>query len=118
MREDSLKLIAEIVEIHEKASLPKGESTKNWAGGTVTPVDRGRRKRAILAIGSQDIMDASTMIPLDKGVEIIGCSSDHTIVDITDSDRELKWGDTLSFKIRYSNMLYAFSGDHVTIEFC
>ena len=118
LREDSLKLIAEIVEIHEKASLPKGESTKNWAGGTVTPVDRGRRKRAILAIGSQDIMDASTMIPLDKGVEIIGCSSDHTIVDITDSDRELKWGDTLSFKIRYSNMLYAFSGDHVTIEFC
>ena len=118
LREDSVKIIAEVVEVHEKASMPKGESTKNWAGNTVTQVDKGRRKRAILALGSQDIMDATTMIPLDKGVEIIGCSSDHTIVDVTDSEREFKWGDTLSFKIRYSNMLYAFSGEHVTVEFC
>ncbi|MBR5140703.1 MAG: alanine racemase [Clostridia bacterium] len=117
LREDSVRIVAQIVEIHEKASMPKGESTKNWAGKTVTQVDKGRRIRAILAIGSQDIMDAGTMIPLDNGVEIVGCSSDHTIVDVTDADREFKWGDTLSFKVRYSNMLYAFSGDHVTVEF-
>ena len=118
LREDSVKIVAQIVEVHEKDSAPKGESTKNWAGNTVTQQDKGRRKRAILAIGSQDIMDASSMIPLDKGVEIVGSSSDHTIVDVTDSDREFKWGDTISFKVRYANMLYAFSGNHVTIEFC
>ena len=117
LREDSVKLIAEIVEIHEKDSAPKGESTKNWAGVAVTQVDKGRRKRAILAVGSQDIYDAKIMIPVDEGVEIIGCSSDHTIVDVTDSCREWKSGDILSFKVRYSNILYAFSGSHVTVEF-
>lgn len=117
MREDSVRLIAEIVEIHEKASVPRGISTKNWAGQTVQQVDKGRRKRAILAIGSQDISDAKTLIPLDPGVEIIGCSSDHTIVDVTDTCREWRSGDTLAFQVRYANMLCAFSGDHISVRF-
>ena len=117
LREDSVSLTAEIVEIHEKASAPKGESTKNWAGQVVQQVDKGRRMRAILALGSQDISDAKTLIPLDEGVEIIGCSSDHTIVDVTDTGKEWKSGDTLTFKVRYSNMLYAFTGDHISIEY-
>ena len=118
LREDSVALTAEIVEIHEKASAPKGESTKNWAGQVVQQVDKGRRMRAILALGSQDISDAKTLIPLEEGVEIIGCSSDHTIVDVTDTGKQWRSGDTLTFKVRYSNMLYAFTGDHITIEYC
>ena len=43
------------------------------------------------------------------GVEIVGCSSDHTIVDVTDSHKSWKSGDALSFKTRYANMLYGFS---------
>ena len=118
MREDTITLIAEIIEVHEKDSAPKGVSTKNWAGQIVEQVDKGRRQRAILAVGSQDISDAKTLIPLDDGVEIIGCSSDHTIIDLTDTNRAWKFGDTLSFRVKYSNMLYAFSGDHVSVEFC
>ena len=117
LREDSVSLTAEIVEIHEKDSAPKGESTKNWAGQVVQQVDKGRRMRAILALGSQDVSDAATLIPLDDGVEVVGCSSDHTIVDVTDTGRAWKSGDTLTFRVRYSNMLYAFSGDHVTVEY-
>jgi len=117
MREDSVRLTAEIVEIHEKASAPKGESTKNWAGQVVQQVDKGRRMRAILAVGSQDISDAKTLIPEEEGVEIIGGSSDHTIVDVSDSPKTWKSGDTMSFKVRYSNMLYAFTGEHITIEY-
>ena len=116
LREDSVRLTAEIVEIHEKASAPKG-ATKNWAGETITREDKGRRLRAILALGSQDVGDAATLIPELPGVEIVGCSSDHTIVDVTDSGRAWKSGDTLTFRIRYSNMLYAFTGDHVTVAY-
>ena len=112
-----MRLTAEIVEIHEKASAPKGESTKNWAGQVVQQVDKGRRMRAILAVGSQDISDAKTLIPEEEGVEIIGGSSDHTIVDVSDSPKTWKSGDTMSFKVRYSNMLYAFTGEHITIEY-
>lgn len=117
LREDSVRLVAEMVEIHEKASAPKGESTKNWAGQTVTREDKGRRKRAILALGSQDVSDAGTLIPELSGVEVVGCSSDHTIVDVTDTGREWRSGDTLAFKVRYANMLYAFTGDHIAVEY-
>lgn len=116
MREDSVRLTAEIVDIHEKASAPKN-STKNWAGQTVVREDKGRRMRAILAVGSQDIGDAMLLSPLASGLEIVGCSSDHTIVDVTDSGKVWKTGDTITFQVRYGNMLYAFSGDHVTIEY-
>ncbi len=118
LREDTIRLTAEIVEIHEKDSAPKGQSTKNWAGETVQREDKGRRLRAILALGSQDVGDATTLIPVDEGVEIVGCSSDHTIVDVTDIGRVLKSGDTLTFKVRYANMLYAFTGDHVEVAYC
>lgn len=117
LREDSIRLSAEIVEIHEKASAPKGQSTKNWAGETVVREDKGRRMRAILALGSQDVGDAGTLIPVDSGVEVVGCSSDHTIVDVTDTGKLWRSGDILTFKVRYANMLYAFSGDHVSVEY-
>ena len=117
LREDTITLTAEIIEIHEKASAPKQCSTKNWAGETVVREDKGRRMRAILALGSQDISNASTLIPVDEGIEIVGCSSDHTIVDVTDSSRTLHSGDTLTFQVRYANMLYAFSGNHVRIAY-
>ena len=116
MREDSVRLTAEIVDIHEKNSAPKN-STKNWAGQTVVREDKGRRMRAILAVGSQDIGDAMLLSPLDPGLEIVGSSSDHTIVDVTDSGKEYKSGDTVTFQVRYGNMLYAFTGDHVNIEY-
>jgi hypothetical protein len=117
MREDTMTLTAEIVEIHEKDSAPKGQSTKNWAGETVTQTDKGRRMRAILALGSQDVGDSSSLLPVDSGVEIVGCSSDHTIVDVTESGKVWRSGDTMTFRVRYANMLYAFTGDHVTIEY-
>jgi len=116
LREDSVMLTAEIIEIHVKDSAPKS-STKNWAGQTITRVDKGRRLRAILALGSQDVGDACTMIPLESGAEIVGCSSDHTVVDLTDTSKTWRSGDTLTFSLRYSNMLCAFTGRHVGIDY-
>ena len=79
--------------------------------------DKGRRIRAILAVGSQDIGDAATLIPLDAGAEIVGCSSDHTVVDVTDTGKQWASGNTLSFRVRYGNMLCAFTGNHIHIEY-
>ena len=50
---------------------------------------------------------------MDAGVEIVGCSSDHTVVDVTDSGKTWRSGDTLTFRVGYANMLYAFTGSHV-----
>ena len=117
MREDTLRLTAQIVEIHEKDSAPRTATTKNWAGQTIQREDKGRRIRAILALGSQDVGDSATLIPEEEGIQIVGCSSDHTIVDVTDTGKTWCSGDTLTFRLRYANMLYAFSGDHVEIAY-
>lgn len=116
LREDSMTLTAEIVEICEKDSAPK-VSTLNWAGEKITAQDKGRRLRAIVALGSQDVADAKKLLPVEPGVQVVGCSSDHTILDITDSPRKWQIGDTVTFELRYDNMLTAFSGKHVAIRY-
>ena len=37
--------------------------------------------------------------------------------DVTDTGKIWKSGDTLTFKVRYANMLYAFTGDHVSVAY-
>ena len=61
--------------------------------------------------------DASGLIPVEPGIEIVGNSSDHTILDVTDTCRTWHTGDTVTFKLRYSPMLRAFSGKHVNREY-
>ncbi len=115
MREDSVRLSAEIVEIHEKDSAPKNSSAKNWAGEIIKTEDKGRRLRAILAIGEQDIGSHNYLIPLEAGVEIVGGSSDHTIVDLSEAKKKYRAGDVLTFSVKYAAMLFSFTGRHVEI---
>ena len=113
-REDAFEIAAEIVEIADKPSAPAG-ARKNWAGQTIECEDRGIRRRALVALGSQDIGDPKQLIPLDEGMEIVGGSSDHTIVDVTECGKELLPGDTISFRAFYMPLLYCFATRHVNI---
>ena len=72
---------------------------------------------AIAAVGSQDIGDCSQLIPRDPGVEVIAGSSDHTVLDVTESEREWKPGDTVSFSMFYMPLLQCFSTSHVAMRF-
>ncbi len=113
---DVFYLEAEIIELKEKPSLPSGEIAKDAFGDIPHFEDRGIRKRAILGIGKQDVI-LSSLIPIDRGVEIIGGSSDHTLLDITESDIDYKIGDIIRFKVAYTAMLYLFNSSYVTKKF-
>ena len=115
-REDTVRLKAQIIEIHEKESAPKN-STKNWAGLEIHREDKGRRLRAIAALGEQDIGEASMLLPLDEGVEIVGASSDHLILDVSDSPRAWRYGDVATFGVKYMAMLHGFTGSHVSVRY-
>ena len=104
----------EIVEIADKPSAPAG-ARKNWAGHMIECEDRGIRRRALVALGSQDIGDPKQLIPLDEGMEIVGGSSDHTIIDVTECGKELIPGDTIHFRAFYMPLLYCFATRHVNI---
>lgn len=116
MREDAFVLTAELVEIADKPSVTQGTG-KNWAGQEVVFEDLGIRKRAIIALGSQDIGDAKSLIPLDAGVTVLAGSSDHTVLDITESKRDWQVGDKLSFALYYMPLLYCFATRHVSVAY-
>lgn len=117
MKEDTFILKAELIEVNIKPSCPIGQISINWAGNRVEFEDKGLRKRAIAAVGSQDIGDCMKLFPREQGVKVVGCSSDHTILDIEDSCKVWKIGDIVSFNLAYAPLMYSFCTRHVNIEF-
>ena len=71
----------------------------------------------MLAIGRLDYAFPEELIPTEPGIEVIGASSDHTIIDIEDCTREIKTGDIVEFEIRYTALLYLTDDSNVAIEF-
>ncbi|MDR1472252.1 MAG: alanine racemase [Synergistaceae bacterium] len=107
LSDDTFILRAEIIEIGEKPTYPIGELAVDCFGNAGSYEDRGLRRRALLAVGAFDIASFEKISPLDSGARILGCSSDHMIVDIHDSDRLYRLGGTMEFRLRYQSMLWA-----------
>ncbi|WP_426351265.1 ornithine racemase Orr [Alloiococcus sp. CFN-8] len=109
---DTSILKAQIVELKRKKSVPKGKLGRNAFGEVPEFVDRGVRKRAILAVGKQDIVPEG-LTPLDPKIIVIGASSDHLILDVTDSSIPYKVGDIIEFTVDYGCLLAAMTSEYV-----
>jgi predicted amino acid racemase len=114
--QDTFILTAEVIEVKEKPSLPQGEIGRDAFGEIPVFQDLGIRKRAILAIGKQDIY-LNSLVPLKKEVKIVGASSDHLIIDITDFKEEVKVGDEVKFRLNYPALLSATTSKYINKYF-
>jgi len=114
--QDAFTLEAEIVEMQTKPSLPIGESGVDAFGHVPYYEDKGLMKRAIIAVGKQDI-ELDSMTPFDEKIEIMGGSSDHIILDVTNSERDYSVGDIVAFRLGYSGMLRATTSHYVSREY-
>ena len=103
---DTFTLTAEVIEVKTKPSYPQGVFCMDAFGRKPTYTDYGIRRRALLALGRADVADVEMLIPREKGVTVWGASSDHCIVDVTDCDRDIQVGDTVSFSLAYCNLVY------------
>ncbi|MDO5095923.1 MAG: ornithine racemase Orr [Peptostreptococcaceae bacterium] len=110
--DDAVILQAQLIEVKRKPTLPIGEIGKDAFGQVPHYEDKGIAKRGILALGKQDT-DLDSMFPLDEKVEIMGGSSDHTIVDLTHSDKDYQVGDIVEFKLSYGALLKLFTSKYV-----
>ena len=110
--DDSFTLEAEIIELKEKQSVPIGETGVDAFGNKPVYEDRGIIKRAIIAVGRQDV-DPDALSPMDEKIDILGASSDHLILDVSKSDKEYHVGDIVYFKLSYSSLLRATTSGHV-----
>lgn len=110
---DVFRLYGEIVEVKDKPSVPIGKRGIDAFGNIPVFEDKGVRKRAIVAIGRQDIA-LDGIKPKDEGVTILGASSDHLILDITDGKRKFNIGDIVELEIiKYGALLAAMTSEYV-----
>lgn len=111
---DTFVLKAQIIEINEKPTYPIGELKVNAFGEYGHYEDRGIRKRALIGLGNQDVGDSSKLVPKDKNIIVLGASSDHTILDIHDSEIEYKLGDIVEFNVLYQAMLFTSLSQYIS----
>ncbi len=101
-----------MVECRVKPTLPRGLIAQDAFGRVPAFVDRGPRLRAICALGRQDCVPEG-LTPLAPGVEVLGASSDHLLLDVEDMPCPLRVGDTLSFLPGYGALRAASTSPYV-----
>lgn len=111
-RQDTFQLEAEIIEIKVKPSVPTNSTALDAFGNKPEFVDRGLRRRALCAIGKQDV-DISELTPVDKNIIVIGGSSDHLILDINDCEQPYEIGTPVKFDLSYGAVLQCMTSEYV-----
>ena len=117
LRRDVFTLRMEVVECKPKPSYPVGELTVDAFGKTREYTDRGIRRRALCAAGRVDCGDPFDLTPRLAGVEVLGASSDHTILDVEDAAVPVRLGDVLDFGVSYGSLVYLTNTPEVRIVY-
>ena len=103
-------LKAQIVEVQNKHLYPIGKNLDN-----VSYVSNPMRKKALIAVGKEDI-NIDELRSFDTQIKVLGGSSDYTICDITKCTKDYKVGDAIDFKISYFSLLKTMNVEYVYKE--
>ena len=114
--QDAFVLHAEVLELKNKPSLPVGQRSQDAFGKLPHVQDRGRRERALLNVGREDV-DVEGITPEDSRLTVLGGSSGYLVVDVTGAGGEIRPGDELGFSINYSALVAAMTSEYVKKRF-
>jgi predicted amino acid racemase len=106
---DAFTLVAEVIELKTKPSKPYGEIAQDAFGRIPVFEGKGCMKRAILALGEQDV-DVSGIRPR-IAADILGASSDHLILDARDTGLDV--GVKVRFDVNYGALLRAMTSPYL-----
>lgn len=109
----AFQLFAEVIESKRKPSLPYGKICQDAFGAVPTFQDQGTHRRAIIALGRQDVLVSG--LKSDNQLEILGSSSDHMIV--SSRSRNLQVGDVVMFNLDYGSLLLAMTSPFIKKQF-
>lgn len=112
---DAIELVAEVIESKEKPSAPEGERGRDAFGNEPAFEGRGVRRRAIVALGRLDCA-VEALTPLREGIEVVGASSDHAVLDVADAPGSVEVGDRLAFRPGYAALARAAAAPYVAVE--
>lgn len=109
---DACRLTGELIEVKKKPSMPIGRSSYDAFGKQPVFVDEGDRLRAIANIGREDVL-IEGLTPINQGVRVLGASSDHLVMDVTDANPPFQVGDRVAFRMNYGAMLAVMTSEYV-----
>ena len=109
---DAFRLSGELLEVKTKPSMPIGKSGVDAFGQKPFFMDEGDRLRGIANIGREDVI-VEGMTPINPGVRVLGASSDHLVLDLTDANPSLQVGDQVDFRLNYGAMLAVMTSEYV-----
>jgi predicted amino acid racemase len=112
LHQDAFLLKTEVIEVKVKPSVPIGKTGLDAFGHKPVFSDNGLRKRAIVALGRQDV-NIDGLIPYDPAMLVLGASSDHMVIDVTDSERDITVGEQITFKLNYQGLLFLCNSKYV-----
>ena len=129
MHQDVFTLQAEVIEVKTKPSYPQGVINVDAFGRKPHYEDRGIRTRALVAVGRVDVGSFDDLRPRMSGVEILGGSSDHMILDVEEvmaaafdeqgdvpSPVPIKPGDILEFDVSYGSLVFLTGSENLHFE--
>jgi predicted amino acid racemase len=105
-------LAGELLEVKVKPSMPIGTAGVDAFGQRPRFVDEGDRLRGIANIGREDVI-VEGLMPLDQGVRVLGASSDHLVLDLTEAPAPPRVGDLVGFHMNYGAMLTVMTSEYV-----
>lgn len=123
MRDDVFELEAEVVEVAEKPARPSGPFGDAPLGGA-DATDTGAEpphgpvaatRRALLDVGWLDL-EPHLLEPRDDGVDVVGVSSDMTVIDVARRRSATRVGERLRFKVGYMGALKLLHSPYVDKE--
>lgn len=112
--QDAFTIEGELIELKHKPSVPYGEISQNAFGETPAFEEQGDIRRAIIALGKQDVI-VKDLQPLNKQVEILGSSSDHIILNLNKADYKI--GDKIKFNMKYGALVHLFTSKYVKKQY-
>lgn len=107
---DAFKLTAEVIEAKDKPSQPWGTLAQTAFGTQPKAASQGNITQVLLALGEQDT-DPNGITP-PTGIEILGASSDHLILNAGKHRPSI--GDEITFHLNYSALVRAMTSPFVT----
>jgi len=117
MHQDVFTLRAEVLECRDKPSYPIGELSVTAFDQAPRFTDRGIRRRALLGVGRVDYGSPDGLLPRMAGIEVLGASSDHTILDVEAVKDQIHVGDVLEFGLTYASMVFSTSAEDVRVVY-
>lgn len=115
LRNDAVTLEVEVVEIKEKSLAPQGETTDMTpfeSLHTTVPTPGSRGYRAVITVGQLDT-EVAGLSPLNPDYELVGASSDLTVVNVGDNKEQLRPGSIISFRPSYGALVRLMAGKYI-----